>query len=148
MSKDPKILRPAIYPLYVQWSGLMAQNGFGYAITRTGCSLAEQMAIYTQGRMTLPDVNRFRTAAGLYLLAPADNKVVTWTLKSEHILGPDGYCNAWDFVLLKDGRPTWDVKIDVDNDQIPDYVEAGKLAESIGLVAGMHFKDFCHIQGK
>ncbi len=150
MSRDPKILRPPLYLKYVEWTGLMAKANLQFGITRTGCSLADQMAIYVKGRLPLADVNRFRTATGLYLLSEAENKtVVTWTLQSQHIIDDKGFCNAWDFVLLKDGKANWDVKMDINQNNVSDYIEAGKLAESIGLISGRTFKtpDYVHIQG-
>lgn len=149
-SKDIKFLLPATRKLYEQWTGLMASAGLSFALTRVGCSLDVQMAIYVKGRLPLVDVNRFRTATGLYLLSEAENKtVVTWTLQSQHIIDDKGFCNAWDFVLLKDGKANWDVKMDINQNNVSDYIEAGKLAESIGLISGRTFKtpDYCHIQG-
>ena len=148
-SKDPKILRPLLYPKFVEWTGLMTQAGLQFGITRVGCTLDVQMAIYTQGRLPLVDVNRFRSAVGLWVLSEAENRKVTWTLNSEHII-KDGYANAWDFVLLKDGKANWDVKCDINQNNVADYIEAGKLAESLGLISGRIFKtpDHCHIQGK
>jgi hypothetical protein len=44
----------------------------------------------------------------------------------------------------------WDTKIDVDADHIPDYEEAGKIGESVGLVWGGRWKipDYPHFQLK
>ncbi len=68
--------------------------------------LAVQEAYHAQGRESLEDVNKKRSAAGLYLLrSEQDNYIITWTLKSKHI---DGL--AMDVVPTDGaGNPTWDL---------------------------------------
>ena len=67
---------------------------------------------------------------------------VTWTLKSKHTER-----RAVDFALkLPD---PWDMKVDVDHDEIPDFLEVGQLAETVGLTWGGRFSpnpDFPHVQ--
>jgi len=53
-------------------------------------TLLVQEAYHAQGRETLEIVNKKRAAAGLYLLrSEKDNYIITWTLKSKHIDGPE-----------------------------------------------------------
>lgn len=80
--------------------------------------------------------------------------IVTWTLKSLHIINlEDQYTindksNAFDFAIMKGQKPTWDIKADVNLNNLPDYREAGNLATQLGLLWGGNFKspDFCHVQ--
>jgi peptidoglycan L-alanyl-D-glutamate endopeptidase CwlK len=95
----------------------MAEIGLPWMLTRTRCTKEEQAALYAQGR----------TKPGL---------VVTWTLKSRHIDG-----EAFDIAILADGQPTWDPKVSVNDNDDPDYLEAGQIGESIGLEWGGRFKD-------
>lgn len=83
-----------------------------FMFTCTYRSQGEQDAIYAQGRTT-------------------PGKIVTWTHYSRHTKR-----DAFDIALLYDGKPTWDIKIDVDMDKVPDYIEAGKVGESCGLEWG------------
>ena len=69
---------------------------------------------------------------------------VTWTRHSKHTER-----RAVDFAL-KMPNP-WDVKVSIDDDEIPDYTEVGRLAEKHGLQWGIINKygahvDLCHLQ--
>ena len=103
----------------------MAEDGVPFIFTCTRRTQAEQNKLYAQGR-TKP------------------GRIVTWTKKSKHI---DGL--AFDIaVCTKDMKPHWDLKVDVDADGIPDYEEAGKIGESVGLVWGGRWKtpDYPHFE--
>ena len=69
-------------------------------------------------------------------------KIVTWTRHSRH-----SSRRAWDFCMLKYGIPQWDVaKVDVNEDQIPDYQEMAAVARELGLNVGADYGDYCHIE--
>jgi peptidoglycan L-alanyl-D-glutamate endopeptidase CwlK len=74
------------------------------------------------------------------------NKKVTWTLQSKHLIDlEDGNLDnnksrAFDIAITRDGKPVWDVKVDVNHDQYPDYEQAGKIGEAVGLRWGGKFK--------
>jgi len=78
----------------------------------------------------------------------------TWTMQSKHITNlfdanPDNNLSrAFDFALVKDDKIFWDVKASMDDDEIPDYIEAGLIGESLGLRAGFRFKspDYAHLE--
>ena len=82
--------------------------------------------------------------------------VVTWTHNSRHLPNPKtGKSRAWDFaVLTEERKPTWDAKIDVNENEIPDYLDAAEIARGLGLVAGADFRDrngnslpdLCHVE--
>jgi peptidoglycan L-alanyl-D-glutamate endopeptidase CwlK len=98
--------------LYWKFSFAMAKVGLTFMVTCTERSQEEQDELYAQGR-TKP------------------GRKVTWTRKSRHIRG-----EAFDIAIVKGGKPCWDPKVDVNNDDIPDYDQAGKIGESVGLAWG------------
>jgi peptidoglycan L-alanyl-D-glutamate endopeptidase CwlK len=115
-----------LQPRAMLFATKMAEQGLPFMFTRTRCTQVEQNALYAQGRTT-------------------PGRIVTWTLNSMHLYG-----KAFDIAILKDGKPTWDPKVDVDGDSAWDYYEAGQLGESIGLVWGGRWKkpDYPHFQLK
>lgn len=136
-------LTPSMQRKYRLFEAKMRAIGLDYIVTCTKRSVEEQVALYAQGRTT-------------------PGKVVTWTLFSRHIPReedrgtPDfGKSHAFDIVLTHDSRPVWDVKCDVNADDIPDYKQAGQIGESVGLRWGGRFKDshgrplpdYCHFEG-
>ena len=120
-------------------------------ITCTGRTLAEQAALFAQGRKPLSIVNEMRVECGLYVLAPEENKrKVTWTMQSLHIIDPTtGYCSAFDFALRDENEKAhWNLKVDVNNNEVMDYQEAGLIALEVGLEWGGTWKtpDYPHCQ--
>ena len=119
--------------------------GLSFIITCTARDTLEHLALYAQGRMPLQFVNMLRAYAGM---APIDEKAnerkVTWTLNSRHVVNllKGEKAQAFDVALKdKSGRVHWDIKIDVQDDEIPDYEQLGLLGESIGLKWGGRFKN-------
>lgn len=102
-------LDPRLQPLAWEFAARMREAGLPFAITCTLRTQAEQDALYAQGR----------TAPG---------PVVTKVRHSKH---NDGL--AFDICILKEGKPCWDLKVSVDGDAVPDYVEAGKIGQALGL---------------
>jgi len=101
------------------------EAGIQFMITCTYRSQEEQDELYKQGR-TKP------------------GKKVTWIKKSTHT---DRM--AFDIAILNEfNKPTWDIKADIDNDNIPDYLELGEIGEQVGLVWGGRWKtpDYPHFQ--
>jgi hypothetical protein len=148
-SKDITDLTPIMQQRYFLWARGMTELKIPYMITCVGRIKAEQEALYAQGRRTLIEVNALRSFVGLYLLKfEAENIKVTWTLESKHIFDDKGKAHAWDFAILKGTKPTWDLKISVNADQIPDYLQAGEIAEKYSLRWGGRFKspDYPHIE--
>jgi hypothetical protein len=130
---------------------LAAQNNIRYAITCTGRSLAEQQALYAQGRQPLAVVNTMRKNVGMQTITEEQNNhKVTWTLDSKHIITQARpLSEAFDIVILDgSGKATYDLKVDVAGDKIPDYIQLAKLAVTIGLTPGALWKtpDYPHYQ--
>ncbi len=107
---------------FLAFAGLMAQEGIPFIITCTYRSQEEQDELYAQGR-TKP------------------GKIVTWTKHSRH-----SDHKAFDIAIVKDGKPTWDLKVSVDGDDIPDYLEAAEIGRKVGLKPGADFKDYPHFE--
>jgi len=133
----------------------MQAAGIPFLITCTARTIKEQRALYAQGRESLENVNTLRALAELPPISFQQNQhKVTWTLHSEHLVDlDDGNPNndksrAFDIAITRDGQPVWDIKVDVNQDQQPDYMEAGKIGESVGLHWGGRFKnpDMPHFQ--
>lgn len=124
----------------------MFNAGIPFIITCTARTVKEQRALYAQGRELLFDVNELREMAGLPRIKNEQNKIVTWTLASKHIIDLDDgnthndKSRAFDIVISPGGKPCWDVKVDVNQDHISDYEQAGKIGESVGLRWGGGFK--------
>lgn len=99
-----------------------------------------QMALFAQGRQILTETNLLRKVAGLALITAVENqKRVTWTMASKHIINLDDsvltndLSTAIDFGILDvNGKYHGDVKADINKDNRPDYIQLGELAEKIG----------------
>jgi hypothetical protein len=142
MSRDVRDLTPELQEKEQEFALKMLEAGLPFAITCTLRTKNEHVALYAQHREPLAAVNELRRVAKLPPITEEENKkCVTWTLNSRHFAGKDGKARAFDFVLLKANKPTWDIKCDIDDDDIPDYIEAGAIAKSIGLIWGGDFKD-------
>ena len=155
MSRDLNLLHPqlqGLIPIFIQ---KCKEVGHDVIITCTGRDFKEQVALYAQGRQPLNEVNRLRKIVGWAGLTEAQNKKrVTWTLASRHIINLDDNdrkndkATAFDFAIVKNGKAVWDVKVSLDGDDIPDYLECAKVAQSLGLESGAFWKkaDFPHVQ--
>lgn len=127
----------------------MTVAGIEFKVTCTSRTAAEQAALYAQGRSPLKVVNDLRAIAGLPPISDKYNKKVTWTTKSKHIVNESNpKARAFDIVLLNDDRVHWDLKVDVNKNQISDYEEAARIGEAVGLKAGARFKspDYPHFE--
>lgn len=140
-------LTPKMRTLYAEFATKMAEKNLSFMITRVSCNLVEQMALYTKGRLSLGDVNRFMAAAKLPPIFAIDNNVVTWTLNSKHIISPAvPFSRAFDIAIRDVSVPTWDIKVDVNVNEIPDYKEAAEIGETVGLVNGGSYGDWPHYE--
>ena len=125
------------YDLILKWESHCFAVGIPVMITSTLRDQEYQDWLYEQGRSR-------------------PGNIVTWTHNSRHL--PDKVENksrAWDFAVLVDGKPCWDVaKVDVNDNQIQDYEDAAQIGRDLGLVAGADFKDkngkpqpdWCHLE--
>jgi peptidoglycan L-alanyl-D-glutamate endopeptidase CwlK len=89
-------------------------------------TIAEQDALYAQGRTTKgPKVTNARGGTSYH-----------------------NYGLAFDIAVKKDGKLSWEDKVDVDEDGVPDYVEVGEIGEQLGLEWGGRWahQDLPHFQ--
>ena len=126
-------------------------------LTCTSRDIKEQVALYAQGRQSLTEVNALRKVVKLAPITAKENKYcVTWTLKSKHLVNfdnsdpTDDKSKAFDIVVLDAKKKiTWNIKADVNKNNISDYVEVGKIGISLGLVWGGSWKntpDYYHFE--
>lgn len=113
-----------VQPLAMLFATRMAERGVPFMFTSTLRTLEEQEALFQIGRRGVPG-----------------ERPVTWTMKSKHLQGL-----AFDIAILSDGKPTWNVKVDVNKDGISDYVNAGHIGKSCGLFWGGDFGDLPHFE--
>jgi peptidoglycan L-alanyl-D-glutamate endopeptidase CwlK len=144
-------MTPELRTRFEMFSARMAEAGVPFALTAVLRTTDEQAAYYAQGREPLAVVNKLRARAAMLPLPEKENAyTVTQTLNSRHFPGLDGKARAFDIAVLRgDKRLTWDTKFDGDLDSIPDYEEAARLGEEVGLEAGARwtsFKDWPHFQ--
>lgn len=154
--KNTAMMSPELIKRFKLFQSAMVVAKLPFILTSVARTLKEQTALYAQGRNSIDQVNLLRKIAGLTPITKEQNVCVTWTMKSKHIVDPDSkdptkhLSNAFDIAIIKpNNQPTWDIKVDVNNDMIPDYQEAGKLGQSVGLIWGGTFKsspDYPHYQ--
>jgi len=154
-SRNPEDLTPALEQKFRLFEERMKAAGIPFCLTCTARTVKEQIALYSQGREALDEVNRLRKLAGMLPIRWLDNqKKVTWTLASKHIVdlddgNPDNdKARAFDIAIEKDKQPCWDLKVNINADDVPDYREAGLIGEAIGLKWGGRFKkpDYPHFE--
>jgi peptidoglycan L-alanyl-D-glutamate endopeptidase CwlK len=123
-SRDILYLLPHVQPFARQFLQACMAKGHDVVVTCTYRSQEEQDDIYARGR-TKP------------------GKIVTWTRHSKHT---DRI--ALDFALVKNGKCSWDIKADFDEDNVADYFEVGAISKEIGFTWGGDWNppDYCHIE--
>jgi len=157
MSRDLNLLTPTMKEFAIQLQKECTAAGIPIVITCTARTLLEQCALYVQGREPLEVVNTVRKAAGMYALTDSENKRrVTWTLRSSHVTDltnenhKDDFARALDFAIIKDKKATWDLKVNVNENEIPDYLEVAQIAKRIrpDIICGADWnkKDWCHLE--
>jgi len=135
---------------------MVKDTGIDIKITCTARLIQCQVALYAQGRQSLEEINKLRKIAYMREIGEEEaKKKVTYTLASKHLVNyddndPDNdYSQAFDFVVRTGIRTlSWDPKVDVNENEQPDYEEVGKIAEDLGWVWGGRWKkkDLPHIQ--
>lgn len=68
---------------------MKTEHGIRVIVTSVDRDYKVQMALYAQGRQPLSEVNRMRSFAGLPLISEKENRPVTWTMASKHIVNFD-----------------------------------------------------------
>ena len=143
-SRKIEDLNPIVQAMWNTFVLTCQQKGIKTMATSTLRTADEQLAYVAQGRKSLKAVNEFRMRAGFGPITQAENKfTITDNFTSVHEFG----C-AVDFAIVKAGLAIWEIKADINENNIPDYEEAGKIAEAIGFTWGGRFpkRDFVHLQ--
>lgn len=144
-SRKVEDLSPEMRKMWQEFDIKMKEAGIKYVITSTARSILEQMALYVQGRLPVTEVNSFRLHAGLLPIKESENKKVTWTLNSMHVTNlldedlNNNFSEAFDIAIVKEGQAVWDLKVDVNANDLADYEEAGIIGETVGLRWGGRF---------
>ena len=142
--KDLNILVPVVRDKCIQLEAECKRMGIYIGWAETRRLRITQKAYFAQGRELLLTVNAKRKAAGLWPLIEEENKrKVTNAMESIHFFDCAG-----DFFLIIDGKPSWNTKADINDDDIFDYENVGHIAEMLGMVWGgrFPFKDYAHVQ--
>lgn len=158
-SRDLNKATPKMREFAQKFIAECARRGIHIDITCVSRDIYEQTALYAQGRKTLEEVNALRKIAGLPAIGKQDNSYsVTWTLNSLHVVNPhnnnpgDDLSRAIDFVVVNGKEYTWNLKADINKNNIPDYEEIGKIAKEVdpSIIWGGSFKnkDYPHFQEK
>ncbi len=142
MSKALADLLPEAQAAAAQALADLRLRGVPYAVTYTLRTLAEQKALYAQGRQDLLTVNSMRDAAGLSHIGQADNSYVVTQCdgisiaqggkgRSPHQLG-----KALDVVPLEDSGPVWPPASD------PRWLDIAQAFKAQGFEWGGDWTDF------
>jgi peptidoglycan L-alanyl-D-glutamate endopeptidase CwlK len=143
-SRKTDDLCPVVQGMYKTFLEVCKQKGIEIILTSTLRTESEQIAYYAQGRKSLDSVNHFRRMAGMEsILMKENSRTVTDTITSAHQFG----C-GFDVAIIKKGLVIWEIKADVNENDIPDYEEIGQIGEAIGLKWGGRFKkkDYVHFE--
>lgn len=148
-SRDINLLVPELKTLCALHIDACAKVNLRIIITCTARFYKEQVALFAQGRQILEDVNALRKLANMQAITGLENEhKVTWTLNSKHLINLDDsdqfndFSRAYDIaVVAYSGKAMYDVKVSVNNNEIPDYREVGEIGEKLGLKWGGKFRD-------
>jgi peptidoglycan L-alanyl-D-glutamate endopeptidase CwlK len=153
-SRSTDDMTPALYSRYLLMREKADKAGIPFILTSVSRFVKEQFALYAQGRQPLIEVNRLRGMAGMVPIPASDNIIVTWTLQSNHLIDLDDgnpkndKSRAFDIAVVKDGRAIYDLKVNINANDLPDYLELANIGESVGLISGSKFKkpDYPHYE--
>jgi hypothetical protein len=154
-SRKIKDLTPVCREKFLLFKEKMDAAKIPFIVTCTARITREQIALYAQGRNATGIVNKYREVAGLPPISDEENRrKVTWTLNSKHLVDYDDdrddndLSSAFDIAIIKGRKAIWDVKISMNGNDIPDYLEAAMIGESVGLKAGARFRnpDYPHFE--
>ncbi len=109
----------------IQLLGMLQERGIQHTIVETRRSEETQRAYYAQGRESLERVNQLRQVAGLWAISQPDNRIITRTMQSRHLIG-----EAIDIVPLDaQGKAWWNAPKEV-------WESIGECSEACGLEWG------------
>jgi peptidoglycan L-alanyl-D-glutamate endopeptidase CwlK len=146
--KSIAMMAPDLLEKYKLFEAKMLEAKIPFVLTSVARTVKEQVALYSQGRDPISTVNKLRKIAGMPSIKPIENHKVTWTLQSKHLIDLDdgiednNWSRAFDIAIVgPNQQPTWNLKVDVNRDNMADYIQAGPIGESVGLRWGGRFKN-------
>ena len=152
-SRDLNDLKPLMLQRIILFERQLEEHGLkNFCRSCVLRSQAEHDALWMRGRYPLNVVNAAYRKVWLAPITAEENKrPVTWVLTSRHTPRPgETKVDAVDYFQLVKGRASYDLKVDSDFDNIPDWHEFVKIAQMCGLEAGGAWqkKDYPHVQWK
>jgi hypothetical protein len=143
-SRDISDLTPRMREKILQLEKLLAEAGLShFKICCTYRSQSEQNVVWMQGRKNLLEVNEARKSIGLSSITAKQNVKVTWRTVSVHTSR-----EAVDYYVEKDGKYCDDLKVNINNNDLPDWKEFAQIAVFCGLESGYYWdkQDVPHLQ--
>lgn len=145
-SSNTIYMHPELFKKYQEFLQAANSQNIFFKVVQVMRLQEYQDILYKQGRTKLDVLNQYRKEMGLYQLSPKENKIVTWTHSSKHILKtfPEydnkQYSEAFDIAVLKNNK--------IDYTDLTPYKILGNIAESCGLTWGGKWKtpDYPHYQ--
>jgi hypothetical protein len=151
-SRDLNDLKPLMRQRIVLFEAQLEKDGLHFHRSCVLRSQAEHDALWMRGRYPLEVVNAAYKKAGLAPITEKENeREVTWVRTSRHTPKPgETQVDAVDYYQEVKGRASYDLKVDADFDNIPDWKEFVRIAWQCGLEAGANWekKDWPHVQWK
>lgn len=146
--RDICFLTPRMQNFYRSFLREMDAAKLRFRLTSVARDYKTQVALYAQGRQRLEETNLYRHLAGLPPIGEKENsRKITWTLNSKHVIRTDDsdlsndFSRAFDIVLYHGPEIHYDIKVDTNGSAGPDYDEAGRIGESVGLRWGGRFRN-------
>ena len=127
-SRNVNDLHPRLRSLYLRFDQMMRESDVHYIITATYRNNDDQDKLYDSGRTVKGSI--------------VTNAKAGQSMHNAVDLNGAPASRAFDIVIIKDGKPDWDIKN-------PDWKKAGKIGKSVGLEwAGdwVSFKEYPHFQ--
>jgi hypothetical protein len=139
-SRDIKMCHPELQRIWPLHQDACADIGITIKISCTSRQWDEQRALHAQGREVLEIVNHLRNNCNMPEITEAENKKVTWTLDSPHVInnGKRDLSDAYDIFVERDGKAVW-------NDKAV-YAIVAEVGRNLGLKCGIDFGDAPHFE--
>lgn len=140
MGRLIKDLHPTVQALCLRHIALCAENGNPIIITQTLRTFAEQDSLYAQGRTAPgpPCVHAGIVRPVGTCPAHPNGRTVTNARGGDSM---HNYGLAYDVALVTGaaGKLSWDLKLDLNHNGLPDFNDVGSYGESLGLKWGGRF---------
>ena len=169
-TRNPNDLVYPLNELCLEHLRILEHKGIPVIITSVARLLSEQVALFFQGRASLEEVNMMREVAQeeakalghshwLWDLGPGSkNNIVTKTIRSKHVINlldqnqSNDKSRAYDLAICKDGKLFYDLKTDINDNDLKDWEEIANVGRSLGRIRPgadfINWKDWPHFELK